>query len=305
MGAGIAQVCIEAGVPVVGREVIRGARRARRAASPLASRAPSRRGSPRSGAGRRRSRASPDDGARGARGLRARDRGGVEDIRPSRGLPRARRDRARESALIATNTSALSVTRWPPRAARPERVVGLHFFNPAPVLPLVEVVRTELVSDEVVRRPARVRRADRQGRRSSAATRPGFVVNRIIVPVLNDAVRVLDEGTASAEDIDRAMWPARLADRPARAHRPDRRGRARPRVGSRSGRPTATHGSRRRPGCRARPRPGTSAARRAAASSPVRVGGLCAVRRCAVRSGPCRRARSAAELLDRGAVSPL
>ena len=114
-------------------------------------------------------------------------------------------------AVLATNTSALSVTELAAASAHPERVVGLHFFNPAPVLPLVEVVRTELSSPEAVET---ARELVVQIRKEPIVCRdtPGFVVNRILIPVLNDAVRVLDEGTASPEDVDRGMqlgtrWP--------------------------------------------------------------------------------------------------
>jgi 3-hydroxybutyryl-CoA dehydrogenase len=117
----------------------------------------------------------------------------------------------RETALVATNTSALSVTAIASASVRPERVVGLHFFNPAPVLPLVEVVRTALASDEAV--DAARAFVERIGKEAIVCgDTPGFVVNRILIPVLNDAVRVLDEGTVSAEDVDRGMrlgtgWP--------------------------------------------------------------------------------------------------
>ena len=95
--------------------------------------------------------------------------------------------------------------------AQPERVVGMHFFNPAPVLPLVEVDPRRAHRGRRVRDGLRVRGADRQGPIACGDT-PGFVVNRILIPVLNDAVRVLEEGTASAEDIDKGMrlgtgWP--------------------------------------------------------------------------------------------------
>ena len=88
----------------------------------------------------------------------------------------------------------------------------MHFFNPAPVLPLVEVVRTELAADDAVRARLRVRRARSASSRSAATTRPGFVVNRILIPLLNDCVRVLDEAGVSPEDLDKAMrfgvnWP--------------------------------------------------------------------------------------------------
>ena len=114
-------------------------------------------------------------------------------------------------AILATNTSALSVTQIAGATARPERVVGLHFFNPAPVLPLVEVVRTELTSDDAFRSAFEL--VQRIGKEPIACNdTPGFVVNRILIPLLNDCVRVIDEAGVSPEDIDRAMrygtnWP--------------------------------------------------------------------------------------------------
>jgi 3-hydroxybutyryl-CoA dehydrogenase len=114
-------------------------------------------------------------------------------------------------AILATNTSALSVTEIASATARPERVVGMHFFNPAPVLPLVEVVRTELTDPAVF--DAAFALAQRLGKEPIACNdTPGFVVNRILIPLLNDCVRVLDEARVSPEDVDRAMrfgtnWP--------------------------------------------------------------------------------------------------
>jgi 3-hydroxybutyryl-CoA dehydrogenase len=90
-------------------------------------------------------------------------------------------------------------------------VVGLHFFNPAPVLPLVEVVRTELADAEVFDRAYAF--VERLGKEPIACNdTPGFVVNRILIPLLNDCVRVLDEARVTPEDVDRAMrfgtsWP--------------------------------------------------------------------------------------------------
>jgi 3-hydroxybutyryl-CoA dehydrogenase len=114
-------------------------------------------------------------------------------------------------AILATNTSALSVTQIADATLTPERIVGLHFFNPAPVLPLVEVARTAHTSDETF--DAAYTFAQRIGKEPVACNdTPGFIVNRILIPLLNDCVRVLDEARASPEDVDRAMrfganWP--------------------------------------------------------------------------------------------------
>jgi 3-hydroxybutyryl-CoA dehydrogenase len=94
---------------------------------------------------------------------------------------------------------------------RPERVVGMHFFNPAPVLPLVEVVRAEASSEEAVETAYAF--AERIGKRPiRCGDTPGFVVNRILIPLLNDCVRVLDEAGVTPENLDTAMtaglnWP--------------------------------------------------------------------------------------------------
>ena len=116
-----------------------------------------------------------------------------------------------DEAVLATNTSALSVTQIAGGLERPGRLVGMHFFNPAPVLPLVEIVRSELSDDDAF--DTAFAFGERIGKEPIACRdTPGFVVNRILIPVLNDAVRVLDEGAASAEDIDKGMrlgtnWP--------------------------------------------------------------------------------------------------
>ena len=117
----------------------------------------------------------------------------------------------RPDAVLATNTSALSVTEIAAATSRPERVVGMHFFNPAPVLPLVEVVRTEQSSDEAV--DAAYEWAEQAGKQPVRCNdTPGFIVNRILIPLLNDCVRVLDEAGVAPEEMDKAMtngagWP--------------------------------------------------------------------------------------------------
>jgi 3-hydroxybutyryl-CoA dehydrogenase len=109
-----------------------------------------------------------------------------------------------QGALLATNTSSLSVTEIATFGGRPERFCGMHFFNPVPVMALVEVVRGLRSSDEAVEQA----RAFAEGIGKTPIVcedRPGFIVNRLLVPYLNDAVHALSEGVASAEDIDRAM----------------------------------------------------------------------------------------------------
>jgi 3-hydroxybutyryl-CoA dehydrogenase len=117
----------------------------------------------------------------------------------------------RPDAILASNTSALSVSRIAEAADRPERVVGMHFFNPAPVLPLVEIVRAERSSDEAVEAAyAWAEAAGKQPVRCNDT--PGFIVNRVLIPLLNDCIRVLDQAGVTPEDLDKAMtngagWP--------------------------------------------------------------------------------------------------
>lgn len=110
----------------------------------------------------------------------------------------------RADALLATNTSSLSVTAIAAAVTRPERFCGLHFFNPVPLLPLVEVVRALHTSDDTVARATRL--ASRLGKTPiTCEDKPGFIVNRLLIPYLNDAVHALAEGVGSADDIDAAM----------------------------------------------------------------------------------------------------
>ena len=117
----------------------------------------------------------------------------------------------RPEAILATNTSALSVSEIAEAAEHPQRVVGMHFFNPAPVLPLVEIVRGRESSAEAVDTAyAWAERAGKQPVRCNDT--PGFIVNRILIPLLNDCVRVLDEAGVEPEAMDKAMtngagWP--------------------------------------------------------------------------------------------------
>lgn len=107
-------------------------------------------------------------------------------------------------AVIATNTSSISITRLAAAVADPSRFIGVHFFNPVPLMGLVEVVRGLQTSDETVARA--------QGLASSLGKTPilvrngpGFAVNRVLCPMINEAILVLQEGLASAKDVDSAM----------------------------------------------------------------------------------------------------
>ncbi len=135
----------------------------------------------------------------------------VEDLDAKLELFGALEPIVHRDAILATNTSALSVTEIASAVSTPERVVGMHFFNPAPLMPLVEIVRAELSSEEAVEAAFTV--GERLGKRPIRChDTPGFVVNRVLIPLLNDCLRVLDEARVSPEDLDTAMtagagWP--------------------------------------------------------------------------------------------------
>lgn len=110
----------------------------------------------------------------------------------------------RSEAILASNTSSISITTIAASTDRPERVLGLHFFNPVPVMPLVELVPGLLTSEETVAQAqAFVARLGKTSVR--AKDTPGFIVNRLLIPLLLEAIRAYEEGLASAEDIDTAM----------------------------------------------------------------------------------------------------
>ena len=108
------------------------------------------------------------------------------------------------SAILATNTSTLSVVEMAKVTNRPDKVCGIHFFNPAAVLPLVEIVRPITARDETIARAAAfVTSIGKEG--VHVLDRAGFIVNALLFPYLNNAIRMLEDGTASMQDIDTAM----------------------------------------------------------------------------------------------------
>ena len=123
-------------------------------------------------------------------------------------------------AVLASNTSSISLTKLGAASGRPDRVVGLHFMNPAPVMKLVEVVRGLETSERTTQLALAL--AKRLGKTPVLAKDvPGFIVNRVLIPMINEAIFALEEDVASAEDIDLAMTaganhpvgPLALADR--------------------------------------------------------------------------------------------
>jgi 3-hydroxybutyryl-CoA dehydrogenase len=122
-------------------------------------------------------------------------------------------------AVLATNTSAIPITKLAAHTRRPEQVIGMHFMNPAPVMRLVEIIRGLQTSDETVQIARDL--AGRMGKDVIGANDvPGFIVNRMLIPFLNEACFALQEGLGTPEDIDRGakyglnhpMGPLELAD---------------------------------------------------------------------------------------------
>ena len=113
-------------------------------------------------------------------------------------------EKCAKDAILATNTSSLSITEIASATNRPDKVVGMHFFNPVRVMKLVEVIRGQSTSDATVK--TTVDLAVKLGKDPiEVKEAPGFVVNRILNPMINEAIFALQDGVASAEDIDKAM----------------------------------------------------------------------------------------------------
>jgi 3-hydroxybutyryl-CoA dehydrogenase len=212
MGAGIAQIAIQAGYETVGREVSDELNeRARARIEHFLGRAVEKgrleAGDREAALGRLRTTTALADLAACDLVIEAI----VEDLDAKRELFGELERVCAPDAILATNTSALSVTAIADSTDRPERVIGMHFFNPAPVLPLVEIVRTGRSAESVV--DAAYAWAERVGKQPVRCNdTPGFIVNRILIPLLNDCVRVLDEADVTPDDLDKAMtngagWP--------------------------------------------------------------------------------------------------
>lgn len=128
----------------------------------------------------------------------------VEDLTTKQQLFKELDSVTKPSAILATNTSTLPVVEMARVVRQPERVCGIHFFNPAAVLPLVEIVRPVTASDETIERATQfVVAIGKEG--VAVLDRAGFIVNALLFPYLNNAIRMLEDGTASMEDIDVAM----------------------------------------------------------------------------------------------------
>ncbi|BDG61059.1 3-hydroxyacyl-CoA dehydrogenase family protein [Caldinitratiruptor microaerophilus] len=111
----------------------------------------------------------------------------------------------RPEVILASNTSSISITDLGAATSRPSRVCGMHFFNPVPVMKLVEVIRGYSTSSETVATARAVAEAMGKTVVEVKKDSPGFIVNRILMPLLIEAVRVVEEGIASPEDVDKAV----------------------------------------------------------------------------------------------------
>ena len=110
----------------------------------------------------------------------------------------------KEGAILASNTSSIPITKIAAVTGRPEKVIGMHFMNPVPVMKLVEVIRGHATSDETFKVTADM--VVKLGKEMAVSQDyPGFIINRVLIPMLNEAVFALYEGIATAEDIDKGM----------------------------------------------------------------------------------------------------
>ena len=128
----------------------------------------------------------------------------TENVEAKKAMFRQLDEVCHPDAILATNTSALSITEIAAVTGRPEKVIGMHFFNPVPAMKLVEVIRGARTNDETFQ--AVYGCAKEIGKNPvEVGEAPGFVVNRILFPMINEAIIVLENGIASKEDIDTAM----------------------------------------------------------------------------------------------------
>lgn len=212
MGAGIAQLCVEAGVETVGREVTAElGEKARERIGHFLTRKVEKGTMEQAARDEAVGRLSLTTDVADFAGCDLVIEAIVEELEPKRELFAELDGICRADAVLATNTSALSVTEIAAATTKPERVVGMHFFNPAPLMPLVEIVRAELTADEPFETAFAF--GERIGKTPIRCyDTPGFVVNRVLIPLLNDCIRVLDESRVTPEDLDTGMrngagWP--------------------------------------------------------------------------------------------------
>jgi 3-hydroxybutyryl-CoA dehydrogenase len=128
----------------------------------------------------------------------------VEDVEVKTQLFSQLDEVCKPETILASNTSSISITRLGSATRRPEKVIGMHFMNPVPVMPLVEVIRGQATTDQTLRTVVQLARA--LGKTPVEVNDyPGFVSNRILMPMINEAIFAVHEGVASAEAIDQVM----------------------------------------------------------------------------------------------------
>ena len=127
-----------------------------------------------------------------------------EDVEVKKGIFKKLDELCGENTIIASNTSSISITELAAATKRAGKVVGMHYFNPVPVMKLLEIVQGYETSEDTINIAKEV--GEKMGKVSVVSKdKAGFIVNRLLDPMLNEAVYLLDEGVASAEDIDKAM----------------------------------------------------------------------------------------------------
>ncbi len=129
----------------------------------------------------------------------------IEDLDLKKSVFQELDEICRPEVILATNTSSMSITLIAAATKRPDKVVGMHFFNPVPLMKLVEVIRGYATSDETVKVTSEL--AQKMGKETVEVKvdSPGFIVNRLMIPHMIEAVKLLEEGVASKEDIDKAI----------------------------------------------------------------------------------------------------
>lgn len=128
----------------------------------------------------------------------------TENVEIKLGIFKTLDEKTPSGTILASNTSSISITQLAGATRRPQKVIGMHFMNPVPLMKLVEIIRGRQTSDETYQEV--VATAQQLGKETVTSTdSPGFIVNRILMPLLNEAVYTLETGVATAEDIDKAM----------------------------------------------------------------------------------------------------
>jgi len=205
MGSGIAQVCAQAGFPTVVREVndelvAKGLKGIEKNLDRLVEKGTLSAADRDAARGRLKGTTKIEDLAGADIVIEAI----IEQLAAKRDFWKALEPLCAKHTIFASNTSSLSITEMAMATGRPGRFVGMHFFNPVPVMKLVEVIRTIATDDAVFEEAYAF--GGRLGKTAVRTTdRPGFIVNRLLVPFLLDAIRALEEGAGSIEDIDNSM----------------------------------------------------------------------------------------------------